>query len=100
MDRPTAHDLLANAEGCVIGDERKITRLRRVVIQLKRGGAATAVKLKTARELLRIIELIRSIHIAHRDRLSSLVNRLAHRDRLSSLVNRVDAERASVQRNR
>ncbi len=75
MDRATAIDLLAKAERHVIDDEREINRLRGVVVEFRRCGAAEIERENTARELMRSVELNRRIHIAHRDRLRSLVKR-------------------------
>lgn len=75
MDRATAIDLLAKAEGRVIDDELKISRLRAVIVGLRPGGAGESERAKTARELLRSVELIHRTHIAHRDRLRSLIKR-------------------------
>ncbi len=76
MDRATALDLLAKAEGRVIDDEVKINRLRAVIVRLRRGGAAESERAKAARELLRSVESNRRTHIAHRDRLRPLVKRV------------------------
>ena len=59
----------------MIDDEREISRLRGVVVGLRRCGAAEIERENTARELLRSVELNRRIHIAHRYRLRSLVKR-------------------------
>jgi hypothetical protein len=93
MDRATILAQLARAEGYVIDGERQSTRQRKIVAQFEDAGADRCAAAKTARELLYSVELAQRGHIAHRDRLRSLVDQ-TDAERTINLVrysaNRVD----------
>ena len=74
MERATSLAQLARAEGYVIDGERQIARQRKIIAQFEDAGADRCEAAKTARELLYSVELAQQGHIAHRDRLRSLVD--------------------------
>jgi hypothetical protein len=73
LDRATALALLVKAERHVIGSERRVTRLQKIIIQFRQDGRSN--RIKAARALLVSVKWTQRAQEARRDQLRLLVGR-------------------------
>jgi hypothetical protein len=67
---------LAQVEGHVIAGEQHIAHQREIILRLVRAGRGKSETAKIAHALLHSMELAQRAHVAHRDQLISLVDRV------------------------